>query len=761
MAEGGIPSCFNCVICGQDGLSEQEMRTHVLLEHVEASVCCPFCDIHGGSVEEIEDHMYMEHLELLSPNKRQSSDGEADNPRSDSSSSRDKSSFKKGKKAPYVNLEYFNKSLVDITKDGGKLFSGSKGQVMPVVHRRSDCEWDSGQNVVAHDLSDTVMAESSVLERTEFINAETGEKMYKLPVVHVMSNPDSQLPQNKMSSLASKRARLSLDVSPCSKNSPPKPTGDTSSSTSSGSDFHCPLCKFTTSSEAEIQRHVNVSHLDVLSPAKPSGSGSMEGPGFSQMENGASADSDQFMEIVPEGEPIPSTSHLDFECPICNMHLDSSLSLELHVNSKHSDVLSPDVPASESDSVLAEATTSCAMDDDTLCPVCNVHIPDPVTMTAHVEGHFSSEQIPGSSEDRDVACQIQAKELANQLTGDAAMAADLVNRELMDEILAKDIAEKEQSEQLDEQKQFEKLQAQFGMDNKNNYKKQYELNLERAVCKGQISMNEFYSHKTSLVHSGVNGIDDGHSCTKGVIDQLHQFYEKLPANVSGVWLCSEADHYAASHGDKGWGCGYRNLQMLLSSLATDDTYQKILFNGRPLIPSIPKIQRLIETAWQKGFDVQGAEQLGGKLVNTSKWIGATEITATLLSLRVRCELLDFHTPTGPAGTHPQMLTWVRDYFMRSAPHKPPLYLQHQGHSRTIVGIEELKDGCLRPLLFDPSCSKRQMEQLKGEVTANHLRMLRRTIQGLKAKQYQIVAVMGILEEDHYENSKVIRSQRIP
>lgn len=398
MAEGGIPSYFNCVICGQDGLSEHEMRTHVLLEHVEASVCCPFCDIHGGSVEEIEDHMYTEHLELLSPNKRRSSEADAHNPQSDSTSSHDKASFKKGKKAPYVNLEYFNKSLVDITKEGSKLFSGSKGQVIPIVHKSSDGDLDLGETVETRDVSDTMMAESSALERTEFTNAETGEKMYKLPVIHVMSNPESPLTQNKMSSLASKRARLSLDVSPCSKNSPPKATGDTSSSTSSGSDFHCPLCKFTTSSEAEIQRHVNVSHLDVLSPAKPSGSGSIEGPGFNQMENGASAESDQFMEIVPEGEPIPSTSHLEFECPICNMHLESSLSLELHVNSKHSDVLSPDVPASESDSVLAEATTSCAMDDDRLCPVCNVHIPDPVAMTSHVEGHFSSEQMPGSSE---------------------------------------------------------------------------------------------------------------------------------------------------------------------------------------------------------------------------------------------------------------------------------------------------------------------------------------------------------------------------
>lgn len=47
------------------------------------------------------------------------------------------------------------------------------------------------------------------------------------------------------------------------------------------------------------------------------------------------------------------------------------------------------------------------------------------------------------------------------------------------------------------------------------------------------------------------------------------------------------------------------------------------------------IQRLIENAWRKGFDLAGMEQLGQKLVNTRKWIGATEIAAVLHSLRVR------------------------------------------------------------------------------------------------------------------------------
>ena len=56
-------------------------------------------------------------------------------------------------------------------------------------------------------------------------------------------------------------------------------------------------------------------------------------------------------------------------------------------------------------------------------------------------------------------------------------------------------------------------------------------------------------------------------------------------------------------------------------------------NGR--VASIKKLQQLIEHAWQIGFDRQGAEQLGWKLVDTKKWIGATEIVALLSSLKLK------------------------------------------------------------------------------------------------------------------------------
>ena len=65
----------------------------------------------------------------------------------------------------------------------------------------------------------------------------------------------------------------------------------------------------------------------------------------------------------------------------------------------------------------------------------------------------------------------------------------------------------------------------------------------------------------------------------GVIQRLQEYYKTPYHGVTRAHLCTTVDHYAASYGDKGWGCGYRNFQMLLSSLVTEENYCKILFNG--------------------------------------------------------------------------------------------------------------------------------------------------------------------------------------
>jgi zinc finger-containing ubiquitin peptidase 1 len=53
------------------------------------------------------------------------------------------------------------------------------------------------------------------------------------------------------------------------------------------------------------------------------------------------------------------------------------------------------------------------------------------------------------------------------------------------------------------------------------------------------------------------------------------------------------------------------------------------------MPSITKLQQLIENAWNNGFDLAGKQQLGGSIKNTAKWIGASDICAMFSCLRIK------------------------------------------------------------------------------------------------------------------------------
>ena len=71
-----------CELCGQEGLSETEMRSHMRLVHVEGSPACPFCDLADLSHSEMvrcsvsshelvhilqEVHVNCAHLDFLTP----------------------------------------------------------------------------------------------------------------------------------------------------------------------------------------------------------------------------------------------------------------------------------------------------------------------------------------------------------------------------------------------------------------------------------------------------------------------------------------------------------------------------------------------------------------------------------------------------------------------------------------------------------------------------------------------------------------------
>ncbi|KAI8981733.1 peptidase family C78-domain-containing protein [Mycotypha africana] len=208
--------------------------------------------------------------------------------------------------------------------------------------------------------------------------------------------------------------------------------------------------------------------------------------------------------------------------------------------------------------------------------------------------------------------------------------------------------------------------------------------------------------------------------TSGIIPRLEPDFKK--ADTLSAYLCSPlTDHLSTGFMDLGWGCGYRNCQMLMSYL------ERKKVDGEPLLKNvfdIHGIQLLIERAWKEGFDSLGAAQLDHHVFKTRKWIGTTEVYTLLTYLGIRSTIIDFHHP-GPKHLHQDLLDWIQSYFMDSVKEKennhhnnnsnhpnhkknnvyitnrPPIYLQHQGHSRTVIGIEILKSGKRNLIMFDP------------------------------------------------------------
>lgn len=454
----------------------------------------------------------------------------------------------------------------------------------------------------------------------------------------------------------------------------------------------CLMCPYKTENSRTLEEHINRSHFDPISPS-----------------------------VISSGASGGASHHIDtldaFQCPICVRCFETCGDLEFHVNHEHRDILSP----AKIDSTTAyDGATMNTNGDEAgcnLCPVCGISFAEmkkTQDMEIHIESHFTKSSV-------------------------VAVAPDL---------------EKE-AQKLREQREFEMLRQQYGMDDQGNFREQSAVAMQRAVYAGEMSVADYYCRQVGLKAAESNGVDDGSSCTKSVASRVTSLSAASPG-VTKSLVCSSIDHYASSYGDKGWGCGYRNIQMLLSSLFQNPNYCDML---RPAIgsnsmPSISRLQKMVESAWAQGFDVQGKEQLGCKLYNTRKWIGATEIITLFSWMRIECQLVDFHRPTALNGQHPDLFNYVLRYFEQPRPHTPPLYLQHQGHSRTIIGIEQKASG-LTLLILDPSHSPRQVASLGS--SQDSLRLIRRGPNAMKAPQYQIVSVVGKLDtEEEYQVRRLTR-----
>ncbi|KAG6981728.1 Ubiquitin carboxyl-terminal hydrolase ZUFSP [Fusarium oxysporum f. sp. conglutinans] len=154
-------------------------------------------------------------------------------------------------------------------------------------------------------------------------------------------------------------------------------------------------------------------------------------------------------------------------------------------------------------------------------------------------------------------------------------------------------------------------------------------------------------------------------------------------------------------------CGYRNIQMLTSNIISAQREGSNHF-GRTF-PSIFQIQDLIENAWDMGINAQGRAETGG-VKGTRKYIGTPEAQAVFLSLEIPCSVQAFKDQERGKSKQ-RLFEAIEGYFhggitsVEDRIHHtelPPIYLQHPGHSLTIVGFERQMDGQANLLVFDPS-----------------------------------------------------------
>ncbi|XP_054477353.1 zinc finger-containing ubiquitin peptidase 1 [Anoplopoma fimbria] len=441
-----------------------------------------------------------------------------------------------------------------------------------------------------------------------------------------------------------------------------------------------------------------------------------------------------------------------FPCPMCALVCSSCFILQEHVELHLQEQRSAEGSTLEacSPAMASPSASRLSGEERFECPMCAVVCSDSFCLQEHVELHLdhgaavNSAGSPGS--DLKLARQLQQEEEQRRRLEEAQQ----------------------------ERQEFKKLQRQFGLDGSGGYSRQMERTMERAVSRGLMAPAEFHCKRAEMMESLALGVDDGRTRTQGVVRALYEYYQTECKNSVHVWLSADTDHYCSSAGDKGWGCGYRNIQMLLSSLHTIDAYAPLLKEKE--VPSIPRVQSMIEEAWKAGLDPHGASHFNQRLQGTQAWIGATEIYTLLTFQGISARIIDFHKPTGPGDTHPRLFEWVKQYFQSGRSGRlpprlirtslPPLYLQHQGHSRSIVGLEQKKNGSLCLLLLDPGTSASDTRKLLSRDTVSPaVRHVRKFSGSLKHKQYQVVAVHGVMSAEEKQisilNSRTLCAERIP
>ena len=479
MAKVNLPGIsYSCEICGQDDFSDEGMRNHMETVHLKGAVHCPFCDLSSSEVtpNEMTLHVNTAHLEYLTPE-------------------REDIAFLEDDCSDFDSIWQLEKGA----REGLTNFDDSSPSHDPknlnCIHSNKPKLVDSPMSTASTEVSSTATSEMSTSSPVH----GAIQKRYKIS--HSANNSPS-------------KNSLSLNIRPSYVGAPlaslndlegsrsSSRTASSSNSSSSGS-FQCPLCDHKCKDPALLEEHVNRAHFDPESPNNHN-----------------------------LGEPRSAATPSSLPCPLCTAHYATSLELERHVNRDHSDVLSP---MTSSSSISASAATSAkrrpslrdlvqtnstcssssssstslkilenggrtstsngttAATEGNVCPVCNEGgFKNQNHLVEHIDSHFKKAKI-GERDGHSISSMSSSSSSSSSSCNH--------NQRHNDYLLAQEIERRERERRkYEEQKEFDQLRAQFGMDNDGNFQSQSISSMQNAVYRGEMSVVDYYERQVLVYY---------------------------------------------------------------------------------------------------------------------------------------------------------------------------------------------------------------------------------------------------------------------
>lgn len=475
------------------------------------------------------------------------------------------------------------------------------------------------------------------------------------------------------------------------------------------------------------------------------------------------------------------------------------------------------------------------------CPVCSEEVPQAL-LSAHVESHFSDSPPRRGN----VTCA---------LCGLSVAAAELDSHELAHRL--------QQHEVLEVVDLTGDSDGEAHQDTTPDRRK----GTRRTLLWPRIQLHALPgAQRAETSAQAAAGEAEGSSLHALIVKALKsQADSKATCNFRAALCGAPLTHFSTLDDlDQGWGCGWRNTQMLSAHLlGLADDRSRALFAGCGYVPDIASLQAWLEAAWSSGFDPEGAAQLGGSVQGLDTWIGSADAATLLRSFGLRARLVDFkserQTPQqapqplpgvkrprepearhhdvecdacgicpilGPRFTstsvpnydlcaacegkpesvsrgpfvrqdeapgpdicqwdgHRPLVDWMWRYFTTDSagaavpwalgtqvlvsPSRAPLFFQHDGHSRTVIGIEKRR----RPnaaaediflLILDPGTDRRVLSAaLRGDKEAGQgtwHRHLKRGLNTLRKREYSVLVVdPGVAQSrEEKEGLKILTSK---